>query len=130
MLSTFQKFCLPSWVKKTNPDHLKQTVTCEEVESFKKAKAYSEWKKYQIKRASTIFAGLVIAMLLLGFNYGNIVTPENGLGLVIPFIIITLLLFSLFYIYILAIWLITSISEIKSGDAKSRKIQEEIYSCL
>ena len=114
-------------LRKVNPDHLRQTVNDHELESFKKAHAYLAWKKDQVKRASLIFLGLIIAILLLGFNYGNIVTAENGLGFVIPAIMFTLFIFALFYLYVLAIWWFNHNAERRNGILRNMKIKNKLY---
>lgn len=115
-------------LRKVNPDHLRQTVNDYELESFKKAHAYLAWKKDQVKRASLIFLGLIIAILLLGFNYASLVKP--GVNLPVEVIIITLFIIALFYLYILAIWWFNHNSERRNGILRNMKIKNKLYLML
>ena len=115
-------------LRKVNPDHLRQTVNDYELESFKKAHAYLAWKKDQVKRASLIFLGLIVAILLLGFNYASLVKP--GVNLPVEVIIITLFIIALFYLYILAIWWFNHNSERRNGILRNMKIKNKLYLML
>lgn len=112
-----------------NPDQLKYEVSQGEIENFKKAHAYTAWKKDQFSRACKAFVIIACVISVLLYVLQNL-GPGNSLIFIIPVTILFLAIFALFYLYVLMLWVFNYVSERNDGGIEARKKMSELLFSL